>query len=157
MRRLLVAGTLSAALVLSSCSGAVSIDAPTLDAEQGAACAEFLGALPDRLDDLAPVDVEPADAPAAAYGDPAITLTCGVGRPEGYDRFADCLQVNGVGWFVPQEAGSEPVEVTLTAAGYRPRVQVVVPAEYWPTGVATVTAELAETVSSTLELVQPCR
>ena len=157
MRRLLLPGALAASLVLASCSGAVEVDPPSLTPAQRAACADFLRALPATLDDLEPVDVDPADAPAAAFGDPAVVVTCGVDRPEGYDAFSDCLEVDGVGWYLPQEAGDEPVEATLTTAGYRPRVEVVVPADYWPTGVATVTVQLAEAVSQTLRLVQPCR
>ncbi len=85
-------------------------------------------------------------------------MSCGVTQPAEYDEFSTCQEVDGVGWFVPPgQIGSEPVDVTLTAVGYRPRVEVDVPADYWPTGSAAVTAELADAVDSTLELVQPCR
>jgi hypothetical protein len=150
-------------LTLSACSGSVDVEVPALDAEQRAACQALLEALPERLEDvgedgLDPVGTDPADAPAAAYGDPAVVVTCGVPRPEAYDRFAICQEIDGVGWFAPEEQiGDEPTEVTLTAVGYRPRVQVVVPAEYWPMGAPSVTAALAAPVRDSVDLVNRCR
>ena len=114
--------------------------------------------MPDTLADQAQEDRDADGATTASYGDPPITVTCGVAQPAEYDQFSTCQEVDGVGWFAPpEEIGSDPVEVTLTAVGYRPRVQVVVPADYWPSGSAAVTAELAPSVTSSLDLVQPCR
>ena len=152
-----------AAMVLSGCSGAVDVDVPDLDAEQRAACDRLVDALPDRLEDLGDAglergEVDPGDAPAAAYGDPAVVVTCGVARPDAYDRFATCQEIDGVGWFVPEDqVGDEPTDVTLTAVGYRPRVEVAVPAEYWPMGSPSVTAALAAPVRDSVELANRCR
>ncbi len=131
---------------------------PDLSPQDRAACERWVTALPSTLADQPQQDRGRDGATAASYGDPAITVSCGVGRPAEYDEFSTCQEVDGVGWFVPpEEIGSDPVDVTLTAVGYRPRVAVHVPADYWPSGSAAVTAELADAVSSTLDLDQPCR
>ena len=150
-------------MLLAGCGGGVPVDVPELPADRAAACERLLAALPERLDDLGEdgldrVPVSPEDATAAAYGDPPVVVTCGVGRPETFDRFSQCQEVDGIGWFVPEDqVGDEPVEVTLTAVGYRPRVQVVLPPEYWPMGAPSVTAVLADPVGATLRLAERCR
>ncbi|VXB80502.1 DUF3515 domain-containing protein [Nocardioides sp. AX2bis] len=155
--------TLGVVLAVSGCSGAVDVDVPSLDAEQQAACDQLIDALPDRLEDLGEdgldrVDVDPADATAAAWGDPAVVVACGVDAPEGYDRFQLCQEIDGVGWFVDDaDLQDEPTEVTLTAVGYRPRVSLVVPAEYWPMGGSSAAAEVAGPVLRATELVDACR
>ena len=73
--------TIGVLLLLTGCGGPVEVDVPDLDAADAAACEAFADDLPDTLGDEERVDVEPADAPAAAYGDPAIVVTCGVGQP----------------------------------------------------------------------------
>ncbi len=157
-----LAAALVTVLALGGCSAAVEVDAADLAPQEQAACEALVDALPDRLEDVGEggldrVEVDPADA-AAAYGDPPVVMTCGVARPPAYDRFAACQEIDGVGWFVPEDQiGDEPVEVTLTAVGYRPRVQVVVPAEYWPIGTPSVTAALAGPVQDSVSLVDRCR
>ena len=44
-----------------------------------------------------------ASATAAAWGDPAIVLRCGVGEPASFDQFSTCQIVNGVAWYIPDE------------------------------------------------------
>ncbi len=158
-----LAGTLGVVLALSGCSGPVDVDVTDLDPEQQAACEQLMDALPDRLEDLGEggldrVEVDPADATAAAWGDPAVVVTCGVDAPEGYDRFQLCQEIDGVGWFVDDaDLQDEPTEVTLTAVGYRPRVSLVVPAEYWPMGGSSVAAAVAGPVLDATDLVDACR
>lgn len=120
-------------------------------------CARFVDDLPTTLADQTTRTLSPVDALGAAWGDPAITLTCGVSMPADFDQFANCTEVNGVGWFIPPEAADDPSsDVTVTAAGYRPIVQVTIPAKYRPEGVASVITELAPVVDGNLELVKPC-
>jgi hypothetical protein len=144
--------------VLTGCSdGAVEIRSPDVSRADRAACTRFLDALPETLADRQRREVSPSGALGAAWGDPAITLTCGVGVPDTFDRFASCEVANGVGWFVPPgQIDDRSGDVALTAVGYRPRVQVVVPSEYRPAGPAAVIAQLAEPVKRGLELVKPC-
>ncbi|WP_183095682.1 DUF3515 family protein [Nocardioides stalactiti] len=144
--RLVVAGLLTGPLLLTSC-GPVEVDVPDLDGADADACAAFADDLPDTLADEDRVEIEPADAPAPAYGDPAIVVTCGVDEPEGFGPGASCEIADGARWYIPADQyGDEPREITLTSAWSRPRVRVVIPDDYWPDASAAVMAELAPLV-----------
>ncbi|HVC73493.1 MAG TPA: DUF3515 family protein, partial [Mycobacteriales bacterium] len=72
---------------------------PTLSAGQQQACQELISALPTDLGDL---PARPVDSPSpyvAAWGEPAVTLRCGVARPPSFVATADVQQINGVSWF----------------------------------------------------------
>ena len=144
-------------------TGPVAVDSPALGAAGKATCARLVAVRPQRLDREPRRPVSPSDAPAAAWGDPAITLTCGTTVPAEFNKFSECQSANGVGWFVPPDQiddGTDavpPTDVTLTAVGYRPVVTVQVPASYRPEGPAAIIAQLARPVRTTLELVRPCR
>ena len=128
-----------------------------LDATQDRACRELVADLPQTLADAERVEVEPAGARGAAWGDPPVVLSCGGEVPEGFGRTAFCQEVNGVGWYVPDAAlEDESRDVTMVTVGYRPIVTVEVPAELRPEGVATVSAALAGPVEEHTELVRPC-
>jgi hypothetical protein len=124
------AGLLAGLLLVAGCGGPVEVDVPDLDADDAAACREFADALPETLADEERVDIEPADAPAAAYGDPAIVVTCGAGSPEGFGVGAQCEVVSGVPWYIPPEQYDDlDLDLVITSAWHEPRVQVVMPAE----------------------------
>ena len=54
------------------------------------------------------------------------------------DPLAECLEANGVGWYVTTDGRRGPeADATVTAAGYRPVVAVEIPGDYQPEGVAT--------------------
>lgn len=113
--------------------------------------------LPSTLSDLDRVDVDPADAPGAAYGDPPIVITCGVDQPEGYGAGAPCESVGGVDWFLPaDEYGDTPREIVLTSAWSRPRVEVRIPEDYWPEATAAATGVLSPVVERHLRIVGHC-
>jgi hypothetical protein len=81
-----------------------------------------------------------------------------VDLPAEFDEFATCVEANGVDWFVPAEqVEDDSRDVTFSTAGYRPIVELRVPAEYRPEGGAAALAELAKPLRKRLELVQPCR
>ena len=145
-------------LLLAACggSGAVEIDSPDVSAADRKACEALLDALPERLADQESRSVTPADALGAAWGDPAFTITCGVGVPSGFDQLSACTQVNGVGWFVPEDEAEGGSDATFTAVGYRPRVALRVPADRQPEGGAAALAQLAGPVKKQLELVDRC-
>ncbi|HWJ08331.1 MAG TPA: DUF3515 domain-containing protein [Nocardioides sp.] len=151
------AALLLTALVLAACGGPVDVDVPEMSAAERAACDRFTAALPATLAEQERDEVEPSDAPAAAYGDPAIVVRCGVPAPDGFDLTSSCEQANGVGYFIPNEQyDDQGLDLTITAAGYRPRVEVVVPAEYRPNGGAAAMAALAPLVKEHLTLVDDC-
>ncbi|WP_408896168.1 DUF3515 family protein [Nocardioides sp. R1-1] len=152
-----LAALLALPLALAGCTGPVEVDVPELPDADRAACAAFAADLPDTLADEERVDIEPADAPAAAYGDPAIVVRCGVARPEGFDLTAACESADGVGYYIPDEQyDDQGLDLTLTAAGYRPRVEVSIPARYRPNAGPAAMAALAPLVKRHLTLVDDC-
>jgi hypothetical protein len=144
-------------LPVAGCADApVSIDSPRLDEADRDTCRAFVDDLPEEMAGEQRRLVSPAAAPGAAWGDPAIVLRCGVPAPDLPDT-AECLEANGVGWYVVSSDESDPeADATVTAAGYRPVVTVDVPGDRQPEGVASVTATLAPLVEEHLELVDAC-
>ena len=133
----------------------MDVQAPTLDDRESAVCAELLRALPATVDDVERREVEPAGAAAAAWGDPAIVLRCGVEPPRGLDEFATCQEVDGVGWYVPEEQMTgAPLPVTITTVDREVLVEVSLPEEHWPPANAMV--DLAEAVDGSVPQSSPC-
>ncbi len=147
-------------VALSACSDAVPIDDPVdPSTSQAEACESLVDALPDTLADESRREVSPQGALGAAWGDPAYVVTCGAAEPADYDPFAQCQEVNGVGWFVPMEqfeTDHQRDDVTLTTIGRSPRVSLTVPGAYRPDGVAAALADLAGPIKRTLTLEEPC-
>jgi hypothetical protein len=144
-------------LLLAGCSGGtVEVDAPDLDAADAETCAALLGDLPGELAGLTGREVSDPDV-GAAWGDPAMVLTCGAGRPDGFDRFSQCQEVDGVGWFVPPEQEEDlDADILLTAVGFEPAVSLLVPAEHRGGESAAALTALAGPVKDHLELVDAC-
>ena len=145
------------ALLLAACGGPVEVDVPELTKSEESMCDALTAALPDSVAEQARTEIEPSDAPAAAYGDPAIVVTCGVPEPKGFDLTAACEVADGVGFYIPDEQYvDQGLDVTVTAAGYMPRVQARIPAKYRPNAVAAAMSVLAPLVKAHLTLVEPC-
>jgi hypothetical protein len=148
---------MSGCLLLTACSGPVEIDTPDLDPEDLAACEAFVDDLPDTLNDEDPTETEPKDALGAAYGDPAIIVLCGVDVPNEFNETSACEEANRVGWFAPPEQyDDQSADVTIFAVTHRPVVELRLPSDYRPAGLAAALAELAEPVKRHLERVQEC-
>jgi hypothetical protein len=131
------------------------VEAPQPAGADARACTRLLDALPDAVSDQRRRAVSPAGAFAAAWGDPAIVLRCGVPRPAGFDRFSTCQVANDVGWFVPDaQIEDQSADVRMTTVGFAQNVEVLVPAGYRPPAAAMV--DLAPAVKSSLREVQPC-
>lgn len=146
----------SLAVLLSAC-GPVELATPDLDEADAATCAALVADLPETLAGQERVESEPADAPGAAYGDPAIVVSCGAPAPDDFRVTGDCILVNDVGWFVPpdQDADNE-ADLALTTGGYEPRLRVDVPVDYRPEGSAAIMSELSSVVSEHLRLTERC-
>jgi len=150
-------GLAVAAAVCGCSADPVRIGATGLAPADRTACEAVLADLPDELADESEREVEPADTLGAAYGDPAIVITCVDSAPEGFGELAACQQVNDVGWFVPDEQVADPdADAVLTAMSHSPFVQVEIPADHRPDGAAAVLAELSQPISDNLELVDEC-
>jgi Protein of unknown function (DUF3515) len=149
----------AAMALLHGCSsdpGAVEIGAQTPAADDQDACRTLLDALPDQVADQPVRPVEPEDGWGAAWGDPAIVLTCGGPPPEGFRRTSSCTTVNGVDWFVPDEQleTTEATDLTMTTVHREQFVEVRMPAEYWPP--AATLADLSASVSRSIEATGAC-
>ncbi|MEO9324961.1 DUF3515 domain-containing protein [Nocardioides sp. C4-1] len=149
---------------LAACSGTPEIESYDLSDADRAACEAFVADLPDTLADQERVEVEPDDALGAGYGDPAITVTCGVPVPDGFDQTSRCDEVNGVGWYVPDGSDDDRTsDLRLSVPGYRPVVELVVPPDYRPQDpnigdatTASALATLSTLVDEHLTLEQRC-
>lgn len=131
------------------------MSAPDLPARQAERCEALLDDLPATVAGEARRVVTPSGA-GAAWGDPAIVLTCRAGKPRGYVPEASCIGVDGVDWFIPEEQlvanGAE--DFTMTTLFRRPNVEVRVPARYWPP--ATALADLSRTVARHVPSYERC-
>ena len=87
----------------------------------------------------------------AVWGNPPISLRCGVDKPPGLTAASDCLEVNGVGWYAEQAATGH----LFTTIGRTAYIEVGVPSHYRPEANALV--DLAAVVSAHDRLLQPCR
>ncbi len=145
-------------LVLTGCADEpVSIPSTDAGPADRAACERFLADLPAEVAGEPERTLTDEGALGAAWGDPAIVLTCGGELPDDFDRFAQCVEATGVGWFVPSDAEADQSSTAaLTAAGYRPVVRVTVPGDYRPEGVSSAMAQLAGPVRDHLRLVDRC-
>jgi uncharacterized protein DUF3515 len=129
--------------------------APSKSGRDARACAALVKALPERVADQPRRAVDAGPGYAAAWGDPAIELRCGVPAPHGFDRFSDCQDTDGVGWFIPQaQQTGRPVEITMTTIGRAQNVEVRIPADYFPPAATMV--DLAPALKRTIREVRPC-
>jgi hypothetical protein len=79
-------------------TGPVDVPVPSVAPAVRAVCTTLLGALPDEVDPGVERREVVGDASlTAAWGDPAVTLQCGVPEP---DRPEEPVVVNGVAWSV---------------------------------------------------------
>jgi len=79
---------------------------PALSAAALRACQELVAALPTDLGDLPARPVDSSSPYVAAWGEPAVTLRCGVPRPPSFIATADVQQINGVAWFAERRGGT---------------------------------------------------
>jgi hypothetical protein len=152
------AALLATGLVLSACGKEpVSIPTLRLSADDQAVCQRLVNALPDTVAGQSRRKTQPAAALGGAWGDPAIIAQCGVGVPADFSKTSSCTEADGVGWFVPEsQVDDQSADVVMSTAGYRPVLQVTVPAHYRPNGLAAAMVELAPMVNQYAALVRPC-
>ena len=131
----------------------ISIDQVTIGPDDQARCAALVAALPQKLDDQSRRKVAPAAALGAAWGDPAIVLTCGVADqlPAG----AACQEVDGVGWYAPEAAfDDQSLDLEMTTIGVRPVVHLTVPTKYRPP--PAILVQLAPALKQALQSTRGC-
>ena len=145
-------------LLLAAC-GKEPVTIPTLrlTAADQARCQRLTSALPDSVADQGKRKTQPAEALGGAWGDPAIVAQCGVAVPADFSRSSGCQEADGVGWFIPDsQVNDQSADVVMSTAGYRPVLQVTIPATYRPNGLAAAMVQLAPMVKQYTRLVHPC-
>lgn len=146
--------------LLAGCGTTVDVDSPHPTGAAVAQCRDLLDVLPDDLDGDDRADVRPSGATAAAWGDPAVVLRCGVPRPASLQPASHCFMVSGIGWYAemggrPYDGMSPPSDpVTFTAINRSTYVEVTVPPDRQPAG--SVLADLAEPMTRATRPGRPC-
>ncbi|GHJ09677.1 hypothetical protein TPA0907_40440 [Micromonospora humidisoli] len=107
-------------------SGApVEMAAPALAERPGVVCRALVSQLPATVRELAQRPVTAGAEQNAAYGDPALTVACGVPEPT-VDATADVWTVNGVCWYADERSDA----TVLTTLDRETAVTVTVPRAY---------------------------
>ena len=88
----------------------------------GSGCARLATRLPTELDGRDRRDTDPPSPRTAAWGDPAVVLRCGVGRPAGLTG-SEVVVVDGVGWVLAERARA----YVFTSSDLATYVEVSVP------------------------------
>jgi hypothetical protein len=131
-----VALTVAVIWLLFNSGNAVAVDVPrppSTSAQND--CASLTGAVPQSVDNEKRRDTTPGSPLTAAWGDPPITLRCGVPEPailrpgsKTYDPTADEAYINGVAWLIEKAKDG----YRFTAAQRAVYVEVDVPSAYSP-------------------------
>lgn len=130
---------------LAGCGfGAVEVEPHEPEPGSADVCAALQEALPDTVDDAVERDVDPPSEYAAAWGQPAIVLRCGVPMPASYSPDATLYDIDGVGWLLDEGDGGS----FFTAADREVLIEVAVPDDYAPE--ANVLADLAPAILETV-------
>ena len=139
-------------IVLAGCSaGATPVAVPSPAPEVAAACTQLVQALPDKVLDAKRRKTSPESPLTTAYGDPPITVTCGVTPPAGMaEAQSQCFQVNGVGWFAKEVTNG----VIFTTIGRALYFEVAVPSKYAPE--ANALTDVSDAVQKHNKLITPC-
>jgi hypothetical protein len=87
-----------------------------------------MAALPETLIGESSRATEPESDLTAAWGDPAITMRCGVPDPPALTPTSALISINGVDWFPEPVAGG----YRFTSHGRTTNVEVTVPDTYSP-------------------------
>jgi hypothetical protein len=145
-RHVLIAGALLA--LLAGCAGSFDVDEyPTVKGTK-VDCEALIADVPRSVAGKKNLDVP--GRVAAAWGDPAIILRCGVEKPEGLKPTSRCFDVSDVGWLAETTADG----YLFTTIGRTFNVSVEVPKAYDPA--ADALADLASTVKKHDPEKEPC-
>lgn len=131
-----VALTGGAVWLLFNSGNAVPVSVPSVASSKAQSdCAALINALPQTVDNESRRRTSPGSPLTAAWGDPPITLRCGVPEPEvlrpgskTYNPSADEAYVNGVAWLIEKVNDG----YRFTAAQRAVYIELNVPSAYNP-------------------------
>lgn len=144
-------------IVLGACSGSTAVvTPPKVSGATAETCRELVEDLPRTLLDQEQHDVSKAGN-QVQWGDPSLTLTCGVDLPDEVDEFSGCSEMGGTQWYVPtgREIEDAGATVTVHTLGTDPVVRVDVPSEYRPR-FDSVVGTLGPVLAAHLTVTQAC-
>ena len=84
-----------------------------------------------------------------------MVLTCGVDAID-ITTTPECVEFGGIGWLIPRDERDGDVDVTFTADGRRPRVELLVPDDYLPEGAVEALTDLAPAMEHHTDLEADC-
>jgi hypothetical protein len=137
----------------AAATGPVTVAAPPLGSRAAVVCRALVAKLPERVRDAQRRPVSAGAEQNAAYGDPALVLSCGVAAPS-YPSTDDVWSLNGVCWHATAASGS----TVWTTVDREVPVQVTVPgpadgASQWVIG---FTGAIASAVPSAPKIPAGC-
>jgi hypothetical protein len=124
------------------------LEVPPVTPEADASCPAVMSALPLDLVGEPSRRVRSESPYAYAWGDPPVSLVCGVDRPDGFGPSSPLYQINGVLWFVDDSAADTTVWTAVDRPVY---VELQVPASI-DSGPATV---LSTAIAEALPFQEP--
>lgn len=117
------------AVLMSACAGPVAVPVPVPSSDvAAAACAMLDTSLPSSVLTGVRRKTEPDVPTTAAWGDPPITLQCGVAEPATLTPTSTLLTVDGIDWYPEQRSAG----YVFTTRGLVANVEVAVPDAYAP-------------------------
>ena len=130
VRRLVSAGVVGSLLfVLVACgTKKVAVTLPTPDATTTQLCHQLVDSLPTTVASQSRREISDNQRLTAAWGEPPLTLRCGVGRPTGFTPESSLIAINGIDWFAEQLSAGYRFTTTNTNM----YIEVVVPHTYSP-------------------------
>lgn len=134
--------------LLAGCAGPVTVPAPEPTSTAVAqACEGLNNSLPSSVLNSVRRSTEPQTPTTAAWGDPPITLRCGVTKPSGLTPTATLITVDGVDWLPEQRSAG----YVFTAVGRQAYVEVAVPNAYAPE--TSVLPDLAPAIAANVPVI----
>jgi Protein of unknown function (DUF3515) len=121
----------------------VEMAAPALSDRSATVCRALLSMLPDRLGDRAQRPVTAGPEQNAAYGDPPVTVACGV-TPASYPLTDEVWSTKGVCWHLSKEAASGAA--VWETVDREVAVKVTTPSVYDPQVAVAFAAPIASSV-----------
>jgi hypothetical protein len=119
--------------VTGCATGAVDVTPPQPAKAVVALCERLAQRLPDTLVGLHSRDTAPPSPLTHAWGSPAVTLSCGVPKPAGYNpKAASVLAVDSVVWTWRSQGHAQVWTAILPRPGHQPDVYVAltIPRDY---------------------------
>ena len=141
-------GILLLVTALSGCGAKVDVDEYPTAPDTKIDCEALIADMPTKV--AGQDDRAVSGQIAAAWGDPAIILRCGVEKPEALTPSSRCFDVSGVGWLAETTADG----YLFTTIGRAFHVSVEVPKTYDPA--ADALADLASSVKKHDPEKDPC-